>query len=211
MDVMVSATALVLLSPLLLAIAIDIELSSSGPVIFRQWRVGRGGREFQLLKFRTMVAQPVPDAPGVTRAGDARITAIGRWLRKWKLDELPQLLNVLRGEMSLVGPRPDLNDFWKEASSATRQVLSLIPGLTGAASIVFRNEEELLAEVAPAQLATFYVKKLLPEKARIDLEYATRANFLTDCALLLRTLSVAIRKDHTPSTAKILHEHFSRQ
>jgi lipopolysaccharide/colanic/teichoic acid biosynthesis glycosyltransferase len=192
MDIFGSAIALLLLSPLFLVVALAVRLSSPGPVIFRQWRVGRGGREFQLLKFRTMTVQAGDGAPGVTRAGDSRVTKVGRWLRKWKLDELPQLLNVLRGEMSLVGPRPDLDDFWRQTPYSSRQVLNLIPGLTGAASIVFRNEEDLLAEIAPEQLTTFYIQKLLPEKARIDLDYASRANFLTDCALMLRTVAVAI-------------------
>jgi lipopolysaccharide/colanic/teichoic acid biosynthesis glycosyltransferase len=211
MDVIVSAVGLVLLSPLLLAIAVAIRLTSSGSVIFTQWRVGRGGREFQLLKFRTMFMQTAADAPGVTRAGDVRVTNVGRRLRRWKLDELPQLLNVLRGEMSLVGPRPDLNEFWKQASSGSRQALNLIPGLTGAASVVFRNEEDLLAQVAPEQLTTFYVQKILPEKARIDLDYAARASFFSDCALLLRTFSVSLTKGHRTSTPQILHEQLSRQ
>jgi lipopolysaccharide/colanic/teichoic acid biosynthesis glycosyltransferase len=203
MDIFGSAVALVLLSPLFLLVALAVRLSSPGPAIFRQWRVGRGGREFQLLKFRTMTVQ-AGDAPGVTRAGDCRVTKVGRWLRKWKLDELPQLVNVLRGEMSLVGPRPDLDDFWRQTSCSARQVLNLIPGLTGAASIVFRNEEDLLAEIAPEQLTTFYVQKLLPEKARIDLDYASRANFVTDCALMLRTFAVSIKNGDSKLTSQIL-------
>ncbi len=211
MDISGSAVALLLLSPLFLAVALAVRLSSPGPVIFRQWRAGRCGREFQLLKFRTMTVQAGDGAPGVTCAGDGRVTNIGRWLRKFKLDELPQLLNVLRGEMSLVGPRPDLDDFWRQTSYSARQVLNLIPGLTGAASIVFRNEEDLLAEIAPEQLTTFYVQKLLPEKARIDLDYASRANFLTDCALMLRTVAVSINHGGSKQTSQIVHEPLPRQ
>ena len=135
-----------------------------------------------------MAVSASADGVGVTRIGDSRITRTGRWLRKWKLDELPQLLNVIRGEMTLVGPRPDLEEFWLLASMRDQAVLALTPGITGAASLAFCDEERLLAVVEPNQLIVFYVQEVLPKKARLDLEYARRATFLSDCGILLRTL-----------------------
>lgn len=190
LDLIVASSALLLLSPILLLIAIAIRETSGSPVIFRQWRNGRYGRQFQLLKFRTMQAK-TPEGPRVTRSGDSRVTPIGKWLRKSKLDELPQLFNVLRGEMTLVGPRPDLDEFWEQTSPSVRRALALCPGLTGAASLVFRNEEVLLAQVPGEQLSRFYIDKVLPVKAELDLEYAARATFLTDCTILLRTVAAA--------------------
>ena len=128
------------------------------------------------------------NGPGLTRDGDARVTRIGRWLRKRKLDELPQLFNVLKGEMSLVGPRPDLEEFWSKASLQDRQILELTPGVTGAASLAFCDEERLLAQVSVEQLTSFYLHEVLPQKARLDSEYAARATFRSDCGILLRTV-----------------------
>lgn len=210
MDITVALLGLLVLSPLILGIGIATYVTSGGPVIFRQWRTGRyGRREFQLLKFRTMVVQGF-DAPAVTRAGDPRVTAIGKWLRRLKLDELPQLVNVVRGEMSLVGPRPDLNHFWLQASESTRQALTLAPGLTGAASIVFRDEESLLAKVEPQQIDTFYVERLLPLKARLDLEYAAESTFVTDCRILARTFVAALGNGPTANVTRTLNEQLSR-
>jgi len=206
MDLSIATLTLLLSSPLLLVIAIAIRVASGRPVLFRQWRTGQYGREFKLLKFRTMTVQPSDAKLGVTRAGDPRITKIGTWLRKWKLDELPQLVNVLRGEMSLVGPRPDLNSFWQQAAAESREALALIPGLTGAASITFHNEEHLLAQIPPEQLASFYAAKLLPIKARIDLDYAAQATLVSDCGLLLRTLIIPLQ----PNRCRTLHEQLSR-
>jgi lipopolysaccharide/colanic/teichoic acid biosynthesis glycosyltransferase len=127
--------------------------------------------------------------PGVTRRGDLRVTRLGKWLRRWKLDELPQFINVLRGEMSIVGPRPDLEDFWRQATEVERHVLAVKPGLTGAATLAFRNEEELLAHVPESDLVGFYVRDLLPRKARLDCEYAAQADFLSDCRVVLNTIA----------------------
>jgi lipopolysaccharide/colanic/teichoic acid biosynthesis glycosyltransferase len=206
MDVLLGFSGLLVLSPLMLVIAVAIRFASGKPVLFRQWRTGQFGREFQILKFRTMAAQ-LSNNMGLTSAGDPRITGIGKWLRKWKFDELPQLVNVVRGEMSLVGPRPDMSRFWKQAPAESRQALALVPGLTGAASIVFRNEEELLAQIDPTELATFYAVKLLPVKARIDLAYAAQATVLSDCGLLLRTLTMPLR----PYDCRPFDEELSQQ
>jgi lipopolysaccharide/colanic/teichoic acid biosynthesis glycosyltransferase len=211
MDIIFSSLMLLLLSPLLFLIALAIRISSGKPVIFRQRRSGRGGRQFQLLKFRTMTVENT-EGPRLTRSGDSRVTPIGRWLRKSKLDELPQLMNVLRGDMSLVGPRPDLEEFWQRTTEPTRQALALLPGITGAACLVFRNEESLLAQIAPGQLFAFYVETLLPLKSQLDLDYAARATFFTDCGVLLRTITAAARTNSTTThTASLFHEQLSRQ
>lgn len=186
MDLVTSSLGLPLLLPVICVIALAIASHSGKPVFFRQKRLGRNGREFHLLKFRTMVT--AKNGPGLTRDGDARVTRIGRWLRKWKLDELPQLFNVLKGEMSLVGPRPDLEEFWSQASLEDRRILKLTPGVTGAASLAFCDEERLLAQVPAEQLSSFYLQEVLPQKARLDSEYAARATFRSDCHILLRTV-----------------------
>jgi lipopolysaccharide/colanic/teichoic acid biosynthesis glycosyltransferase len=192
-DCMVAVAGLILASPIIVTIAAMILITSGKPIFFRQWRLGRDGQKFQLLKFRTMMVSAPGNGPGVTRSGDARITPTGRWLRKWKLDELPQLLNVIRGEMTLVGPRPDLEEFWALASVRDQAVLALTPGITGAASLTFSDEERLLAAVAPDRLIAFYVQEVLPQKARLDLDYARRATFRSDCGILLQTLLCPLR------------------
>jgi lipopolysaccharide/colanic/teichoic acid biosynthesis glycosyltransferase len=188
MDVAVSLLGLILALPIVAVIATAILLWSGKPILFKQWRLGRNGNRFQLLKFRTMTLAASAGGLGVTRSGDTRITPAGRWLRKCKLDELPQLLNVLRGEMTLVGPRPDLEEFWSMASPRDHAVLALTPGITGAASLAFCDEERLLAGIAPDRLVAFYVEKVLPQKARLDLDYARHATFSSDCGILLKTL-----------------------
>jgi lipopolysaccharide/colanic/teichoic acid biosynthesis glycosyltransferase len=174
-------------APLMLLVAAVVQSTSPGPILFRQTRLGQAGRPFELLKFRSMRHSASVETL-LTPRGDTRITAAGRWLRAWKLDELPQLLNVLWGEMSLVGPRPDLEDFWKQTDASSRRALELKPGITGAASLAFCDEEELLAQVPAIERTPFYVGELLPQKAELDLEYAARASFRADCMLLLRTV-----------------------
>jgi lipopolysaccharide/colanic/teichoic acid biosynthesis glycosyltransferase len=189
LDILIATLALVVTAPLMLLIAVAIRVTSPGPVLFRQWRSGLKGHPFQLLKFRTMQVAAEKSGPGITRAGDARITPVGTFLRKWKADELPQLLNVLRGEMSIVGPRPDLEQYWREATEAERQVLALKPGLTGAATLAFCNEEYYLAHVPQSELVEFYVRSLLPRKACLDCNYAAEATFLSDCRVVFKTVA----------------------
>ena len=174
-DLCCSSLVLIVFLPVLLIVGFLVKLTSSGPVLFRQARVGKDGNEFNLLKFRTMTHNRSQPGPGITRKGDGRVTALGRVLRKWKLDELPQFINVARGEMSLVGPRPDLADFWTALSMEQRRVLCLLPGITGQATLRFRDEETMLCRVPAEQLATYYVTSVLPEKVRLDWEYAQRA------------------------------------
>jgi len=168
-------------------VALSVALTSAGPVLFRQVRSGQGGRPFELLKFRSMTYRQGSGAPGVTRSGDSRITPVGKFLRRFKLDELPQLVHVLRGDMSLVGPRPDLPEFLEALAPEHRALLGLKPGLTGAATLQFRHEEELLARVPPEQLFDHYVSTVLPQKAQLDLAYARRATFSSDLQVLWRT------------------------
>ena len=188
LDFLCAALVLIVLSPLLLLIALLVKLTSSGPALFRQVRVGRNGREFTLLKFRTMTHNRTQAGPGITRRGDARITPVGRFLRKWKLDEWPQFINVAAGDMSLVGPRPDLAQYWSALPAEPQRVLCLRPGITGRATLQFRNEEEILAQVPAEQLTSYYLTTLLPEKARLDWEYARQATLGSDFKVLLDTV-----------------------
>jgi lipopolysaccharide/colanic/teichoic acid biosynthesis glycosyltransferase len=189
LDVAISATGLVLVLPLMGVIAVAVRVTSSGPVLFRQRRVGKDGKLFEILKFRTMLHRPQGAGPGVTRRGDSRITATGKVLRRGKLDELPQLFNVLRGDMSLVGPRPDLAEFCQAVRPELQRVFTLRPGLTGWATLHFRDEEKLLAEVPEEQTPTYYVDHILSQKAQLDLDYAGRASFVGDLKIVLRTLA----------------------
>lgn len=186
-DLLFATLLLILVSPAMLVVALLVKISSRGPVLYCQWRVGKDRCEFQLIKFRTMVHASGQEGPSVTRAGDSRITPAGRVLRKWKLDELPQLLNVIRGEMSFVGPRPDVAEYITSLNREQQKILQLRPGLTGAATLHYRNEEQLLSSVAAAELKRFYCSEVLPEKVRLDLEYARNAGFLSDLGILLRT------------------------
>jgi lipopolysaccharide/colanic/teichoic acid biosynthesis glycosyltransferase len=175
-------------APMMVMLALLVKATSRGPFLFRQNRVGRNGEEFPLLKFRTMYSHTGNNSgPLVTRSGDNRITPVGRWLRKWKLDELPQFVNVLKGEMSLVGYRPDMLEYMQTLTGQDRNIQYFRPGITSPASLRFRNEEQELAKVPPEEMERFYVNNLLPQKVRMDLDYAERATFLTDCGVLLRT------------------------
>ena len=182
MDLAFAAAGLALLWPLLLAIAAAIRLEDGGAVFFRQVRIGERGVPFRIWKFRTMTSaagQPI------TADGDRRITRAGRWLRRFRLDELPQLFNVVAGEMSLVGPRPELPRFVDGYSPDERPVLDFRPGITDPASIRFRDEGALLAGAAdPVQI---YLERILPEKLQLSLAYAKRATPLTDLGVLLAT------------------------
>lgn len=189
MDIITASLSLLLLSPLFFIIAFAIALTSGKPIFFRHWRLGQHGRKFQVQKFRTMRAT-VNGGIGLTRNGDARITWAGRWLRRWKLDELPQLYNVIKGEMTLVGPRPDLEEFWLKATADDRRVLQLKPGLTGAASVAFRDEEWLLAKIPLERLGSFYLEQILPQKAKLDSDYAAQATLRSDFGILLQTCLV---------------------
>lgn len=190
MDVAVAAGALSILWPFLLAAALLVRFTSAGPILFRQRRMGRNGREFTLYKFRSMCVRE-HCGPHVTVMGDARITPIGAFLRRFKLDELPQFWNVLRGDMSLVGPRPKLPH---------HEGLHLLcrPGITGAATLAFRREEELLAGIPHHELDAFYEQVIKPEKARLDLDYIRTATFRSDLRLIWKTVACCLQSSSMP-------------
>ena len=187
-DAATSAIALVILSPLLLAIAIVVKLTSRGPVLHRGARIGREGAPFNILKFRTM---RVEAGPGITRSGDPRITPVGAILRRTKLDELPQLINILRGEMSIVGPRPEAPEYVALYTEDERRVLRVRPGLTSAASLRYRREEELLHG---DDWHERYVNVIMRDKLREDLAYLEQRTFFTDLKLMFRTLAALFRR-----------------
>lgn len=183
-DRTVAVVALLLLSPLLLVIALVIRLTSPGPVIFAQVRVGRHGRPFRICKFRTMVAGADRMAANVSPDGDPRITPVGRTLRRWYLDELPQLVNVLRGDMALVGPRPETPEHVALYTEDERAVLSIRPGLVGPSTLGFMDEAELLGAVADP--AAHYRAVVLHQRVGLDLGYLERKSVAYDVRLLVR-------------------------
>ena len=184
-DLLAAVLGLLLLSPLLLVIALVVRLGPPGPVLYRATRVGRYGALFKALKFRTMVMNADQLGPGITGASDTRITPAGKVLRKWKLDELPQLFNVLRGEMSLVGPRPEDPRYVALYTPEQREVLNVRPGITSLASIRYRSEESLLTG---DDWERHYIEHVMPEKLAIDLEYVRKANVGQDIRIILGTL-----------------------
>lgn len=189
LDIMASLGGLVVLSPVLLGCALAVRLDSPGPILFRQARVGLGGRQFQLLKFRSM-RHGVAGA-AVTSAGDSRITRVGMVLRRTKLDELPQLLNVLRGDMSLVGPRPEVERYVRMFPEAYQRILSVRPGITDFAAIEYRDEERILAGSGDPERA--YVEQVLPAKIALYDKYLAERSLWTDLSLVARTILAVLR------------------
>ena len=186
-DIVCAGIGLLLLSPLLLAVAVWVKLDSPGPVMFRQERVGRFGATFRIHKFRTMRVDAPRLGPQITIGDDARITRSGRWLRASKVDELPQLWDVLRGAMSLVGPRPEVPRYVALYPAELRElVLSVRPGITDPASLSFRNESELLARAEDPERE--YVEVVMPMKLRLAADYVRNATLGGDIRLILATL-----------------------
>lgn len=183
-DVAVASAGLVITSPFLLAAAVAVKLSSPGPIFYRGVRVGRGGRTFHILKLRTMRVGADAQGPALTSAGDPRVTRVGRLLRRTKLDEMPQLVNVIRGDMSLVGPRPEHPDFVKHYSEEQRQVLTVRPGITGPSSLAYMREEEMLTGGDPVAQ---YVSTIMPRKLALDLDYIRTSTFGGDLRILWST------------------------
>ena len=187
-DVAASLVAIVVLSPLFAVIALAVKLTSPGRVVYQGERIGRGGVPFRILKFRTMRANAT--GPGLTCIGDARVTPLGRVLRRWKLDELPQLVNVLRGEMSIVGPRPEAPEYVRLYTEDERRVLTIRPGLTSPASLRYRHEESLLTG---DDWHERYVNEIMRDKLRDDLTYIDTRTFLGDLRLIARTFATLFR------------------
>jgi len=191
-DLIASLTALVLLSPLLLGIAAAIKLDSPGPIFFRQERVGRHGRLFRIHKFRTMVADAERVGPQLTRDADPRVTRVGAYLRRSKLDELPQLLDVVRGDMSLVGPRPEVPRYVALYPPEVRElVLSVRPGITDTASVRYRDESaQLAAGTDPERL---YIESIMPHKLELCVEYVRTRSLAGDIMIVVRTVAALVR------------------
>ena len=189
-DLCFSMLGLLVLFPLGAVIALIIKVSDRGPVLYGQTRIGRFGRPFRIWKFRTMIVNADKLGLHVTKDQDPRITPIGRFLRKTKLDELPQLWNVLIGDMSFVGPRPEVPKYVDLYTPDQREILKLKPGITDLASIIFRDEEELLSKAADTE--DFYLTYCVPKKIELNRLYAARAGFFPDLGIVLRTLSAVL-------------------
>ncbi|HEY3379146.1 MAG TPA: sugar transferase [Armatimonadota bacterium] len=182
---------LLVIWPFLLLTVIIIKLDDGGPVFFRQERVGFRGRPFRMWKFRTMVVNAEALGRAITVGRDPRITRAGHWLRKTKLDELPQLFNVLSGEMSLVGPRPEVPRYVALYTLEQQRVLDVFPGITDPASIKYRDENQVLAQAADPDRT--YIEDVMPEKIRINLAYAERASVAGDFGIILQTFTKLLR------------------
>jgi lipopolysaccharide/colanic/teichoic acid biosynthesis glycosyltransferase len=189
-DVAGAAILLILLFPFMLLVALAVRCTSRGPVLFRQRRTGKYREEFYILKFRTMICERRRDGAVFTRPADPRITPVGKVLRKWKLDEFPQLLNILRGEMSFVGPRPLVTQTWEEPCIQEQAVtvLSVPPGITSDATLNFRNEEAILAAHAFEHQEEAYLKAIMPLKLEMEIEYLRHATFRRDWRIILHTV-----------------------
>lgn len=196
LDILVSVVGLVLTAPLLALLALIIKLDSPGPVFYRGWRVGRGGRLFRIFKFRSMVADAERTGVSSTSDQDNRITRVGRWLRKYKIDELPQLLNVLRGEMSLVGPRPEVPRYVELYTEREKAILTVRPGITDWASLWNADEGAVLAGAEDPERA--YALWIRPTKLRLQLEYVDHHNLWIDFKILFYTLLKIFRRDWLP-------------
>ena len=189
-DSVMATIGLVLLLPLLAVIALAVKLDSAGPVLFSQVRVGQRGDLFTLRKFRSMYATDVK-GPGVTASDDPRVTRVGRVLRRFKLDELPQLFNVLLGDMSLVGPRPEVPEFMAYYPVESREkILSVRPGITDFAAIEFRDEESMLEGVQDKH--EFYIREILPKKIELYERYVANQSLILDIQLIMRTITALL-------------------
>jgi lipopolysaccharide/colanic/teichoic acid biosynthesis glycosyltransferase len=186
-DVLIAGVSIGLLAPVFLAVAAAVRFSSPGPIIFAQERVGRGFRPFRILKFRTMfVDAPARGGPLTVGAHDPRITAVGRFLRRTKLDELPQLWNVVRGDMSLVGPRPEVPKYVEMFRTEYAEILRVRPGITDPASLKYRRESDELAHADDPEAE--YVRRILPDKIAISKRYIKTSSLIGDAGILVRTV-----------------------
>lgn len=190
-DAALSTVGLVLISPILLTVAAAIKLTSTGPVFYRGTRVGLNGQPFSMLKFRTMVTDADKIGGSSTPEDDPRVTSVGKKLRRYKLDELPQLLNVLKGEMSFVGPRPQVQWAVDLYTPEERAILAVRPGITDEASLKFSNEAEILKGSADPDKA--YIELIHPEKMRLSLEYVRNRSFSQDLSIIGRTARTVIK------------------
>lgn len=189
-DIVASGIGLLILSPLFLLMAIWIKLDSEGPVFYRQVRVGRGNKDFRIFKFRSMRVGADKGSLVTIGGRDPRITRSGYFIRKYKLDEFPQLINVLKGDMSLVGPRPEVRHYVNYWTEEQMHVLDVRPGITDPASIKFRNENELMGKAANPE--DYYIHVIMQEKIRLYLDYVKNASFWYDVKLIFQTFKVIL-------------------
>jgi lipopolysaccharide/colanic/teichoic acid biosynthesis glycosyltransferase len=196
-DIVFSTLGLSLLAPLFVAVTLLTKFTSRGPVFFHQHRVGKDGRTFAIVKFRSMVASSEQHGPPITVAGDWRVTSWGAFLRRHKIDELPQLWNVLKGEMSLVGPRPEVELYVRAYTSLQRRVLQVRPGITDVASLVYRAEERVLSMSNTPE--KYYVEEILPRKLALNLHYIEAYTFSQDLSLIWKTVSSLFWKPAPPA------------
>lgn len=189
-DIVASLSGLILLSPLFIFVALWIKIDSKGPVFYRQVRVGRENKDFYLVKFRTMRTGADKGSLVTIGGRDSRVTRSGYWLRKFKIDELPQLLNVLKGEMSFVGPRPEVRHYVDYWTPEQMHVLDVRPGITDPASIKFYNESELLEKSDNPE--SYYIHEIMQEKIGMYLEYVANASFFKDLKIIFKTFKVIL-------------------
>ena len=185
-DFVVSLIGAILLSPILLIVAIAIKIDSKGKILFLQKRVGRNGKPFYIYKFRTMVTDAEKLGKQITVGKDNRITRVGGFLRKYKIDELPQLLNVVKGDMSLVGPRPEVPRYVELYSEEERKVLEVRPGITDLASLRYKDENDILGKVENPE--EYYINVIMKDKLKLNLEYIEKSNILFDISLIFKTI-----------------------
>ncbi len=190
-DVVVSLLILVILSPLLLILALAVKLDSRGPVFYRQIRVGRYNRDFKIFKFRTMVQDADKIGPPLTVGDDPRVTKVGRLIRKLRLDEFSQLLNVLDGSMSLVGPRPEVRRYVDVYTPEYMATLLIRPGITATSSIAFKDEDNLLKAAEDPEKV--YVEQILPPKMAYNLEYIKKISLLNDIKIMFQTVGAVLK------------------
>lgn len=191
-DIFFSLLGILCLLLVFLFVAIAIKCSSKGPVLFKQERVGKNGKHFKIWKFRSMVVDAEAKGRQITTDGDNRITKVGKFIRKTKIDELPQLFNVLSGKMSFVGPRPEVPRYVELYTEEQRKVLSVKPGITDLASIEFRNENDLLKEAEDPDKK--YIEEIMPAKLELNLKYIEKAGFFYDIGLIFKTIFKVIKE-----------------
>ena len=187
-DIVMAIFGLLVLSPIFLVISLAIKIDSNGPVFFKQIRVGLNGKEFKIFKFRTMVTDAEKKGMQITVGKDSRITKVGAFIRKCKIDEIPQLINVLVGEMSFVGPRPEVPKYVAMYSESDREILKVRPGITDLASIEYRDENEVLGKSKNPEKT--YIEEVMPAKIVLNREYISKCSIMYDVLLILRTIKI---------------------
>lgn len=192
-DIICSSLGLIILSPLFLVLAVLIKFDSKGPIFFKQERVGKNEKIFKIYKFRTMIDKAWVKGTSITISDkDSRITNLGKTLRKYKLDELPQLFNVFKGEMSLVGPRPEIPEYVNNYTQEQKKVLSVRPGITDIASLKYIDENKILSKTKNSQKA--YANNIMPQKLDLNLKYVKNHSFFSDLTIILKTIKKCLLK-----------------